>query len=411
MSPGKGMVISFFDQSVLSLANFLIGVFMIKSTAKSDYGTYALACAVVLFVTSVQSALITTQMTVLAPRGKGEDRERFCSALAAGQYLIFLPPALLAFAAAAIARHVGLINITALEMVMAVSAASVGVLLREFFRGFFFRQLSPGKVLAMDLLYLLLLSAGLAAVQATAPGRLHVAAVLVTGAASFLAGAAALFGSGMNPLLRLREILAALAQVWQQGKWALAGVAITWLQDQSYIYLLTILAGSAATAEASASRLFLAPVALLNTSFARTLLPRWAALRHSGENEQIRNMVKKSMLLMTAAIIFYVAALLLLKDHLVRHLVTGEYGDLGVLIMLWSFLFLVQAARSRYSWLLQVFQRFGTITGASAVSAFAVLLLGLVLIGRFGARGSIMALAAGEVILALLLRRECGNVV
>jgi len=67
----------------------------------------------------------------------------------------------------------------------------------------------------------------------------------------------------------------------------------------------------------------------------------------------------------------------------------------------------VQTARSCYSWVLQASRRFAPITRANAVSAAGVLVAGAVLIGPFGARGSILALLIGEMVLMLLLRRAC----
>jgi len=407
----RGLAISFLDQSLLSLASFLVGLFLIRNTAKEQYGMYAVACAAVLFVVGVQNALVTTQMTVLAPRDDRGNRERFCAALASGQYLILLPFLAAAFAAAAAARTAGLLDGNATLVILSVCAAVPGVMLREFFRGYFFRLARPTAVLAMDSLYLALLGAGLGFFAVVFPAGLHVTALLVTGAAALPAGFAALFGAGMKPVFRLREISDALIEVWAQGRWALAGVMVTWLQDQSYLYLLAALAGAAETAEASAARLFLAPAALLNAGFARVLLPRWAALRRCGGEELIRSMARKALGCMTGAIVAYAAIILLVRDSLERLLGIRGYADLEALVVLWSVLFVIQACRSVCSWMLQASCRFAPLARANAVSAVVVLLLGTILIGHFGARGSVLALLVGEAVLMLLLWRSCRHAV
>lgn len=406
-----GVVISFLDQSLLSLANFLVGIFLIKASAKADYGHYVLVCSLVFFVVSIQNALITTQMTVLAPHGKGGGREEFCAALAAGQYLLFIPLALLSFAAAYLARQAGYLNEPVFVMLAAGTAASTGVLLREFFRCYFFRRLSPGLVLAMDILYLILLFSGLSASRSITSEMLPVMVIAITGLASLLTGAAAMLWAGFKPSLRLSEIGGALFESWTHGRWALAGVFVTWVQDQSYIYLLTMLAGSSNTAEASAARLFLAPVSLVTASFSRTLLPRWAAMGKNGETERIGKMVVKIAFVLSGIVSFYTVAVFLMKDVAADVFLTSEYRSVGSLIVLWGGLFLVQSVRSNYSWALQSLRQFRAITIANGASAIVVVVLGIFLIGVYGSEGSITAQIAGEVMLVTLLRNAFGKAV
>lgn len=407
MSLRRGLTISFFDQSLLSLGNFLVGIYLIGNTAKEQYGMYAVACASLLFVVGVQNALVTTQMTVLAPRDGHGGRERFCAALATGQYLILLPFLAAVSAAAVAARTAELLDGNAATVILAVCVAAPGVMFREFFRGNFFRLARPAAALATDTFYLALLGAMLGFFAVMFPAGLHVTALLVTGAAGLLAGSAALFGAGMKPVFRLREIIDALAEVWGQGRWALVGVMVTWLQDQSYLYLLAALAGAAETAEASAARLFLAPAALLNAGFARVLLPRWASLRRCGGEGLIRPMARRALGWMTGSIVAYAAVILLVRDSLESLPGFRGYADLDALVVLWSLLFVIQACRSVCSWMLQASCRFAPLARANAVSAVVVLVSGAALIGPFGARGSIMALLVGETILSLLLWRAC----
>jgi len=403
----RGLAISFVDQSLLSLGNFLVGIYLIANTGKEQYGMYAVACAAVLFIVGMQNALVTTQMTVLAPRdGRGE-RERFCAALATGQFVILLPALAAGSAVTAWAGSAGFLGHDVAVLSMAVFAALPGIVLREFFRGYYFRLEKPRAVLAADCLYLALLGAALATAAILHRGGLHVGAILAAGAASLCAGLEMLGRSGMKPFFRGREIFAALSLSWREGKWATAGVAVTWLQDQSYLYLLAALAGSVDAAEASAARLFLAPAALLNAGFGRVLLPRWAAMRAAGRMQGIRPMARRVLAWMIGLIAAYAVAIqgaLPYADSFPR---LREYGDLPALVTLWSMLFVAQASRSCSSWRLQAEGRFAPITRANGVSAVVTLVSGSALIGPLGAHGGIGALLIGEILLALLLRRAC----
>lgn len=407
MSLRRGLIISFFDQSLLSLGNFLVGIYLIGATAKEQYGMYALACAAVLFFVGMQNALVTTQMTVLAPCDGGGSRERFCAVLATGQYAILLPVLAVASAGTAGAWSAGLLGPDASVLALTVFAALPGIVLREFFRGYYFRLEEPRAVLGADCFYLALLAAGIASAAALSPEELHVGAMCATGAAALGAGLAALGFSGMKPAFPGKEMADALSLSWRGGKWAAAGVAVTWLQDQSYLYLLATLAGSAETAEASAARLFLAPAALLNAGFGRVLLPRWAAMRATGRKQGIGPMARRILAWMSGLIALYAVAIRGALPYAGSFPRLREYGDLPTLVTLWSLLFAVQAFRSCSSWRLQAAGRFAPITRANVVSAVVTLVSGVALIGPLGARGGIGALLMGEIVLALLLWRAC----
>jgi len=399
MSFRNGVLISFFDQALLSITNFLIGIFLIRHTGKADYGQYVLAFAVILYSTGIQNAVITVPMTVLAPGKTRLESDHFCSGLATGQYLLFIPLCIISLITTAALAYGGVINRHQAMLMAAVAFAVQAVALREFFRGLFSQRLKPQAVLLLDMVYVAMLACGFM----VSWKQLPMAAIVIMGVASALTGVGGWLLARLPLETSVTSLRQTLAESWRHGKWALAGVTVTWLQDQSYIYLLTMLAGAASTAEASAARLFLAPVALLTASFARTLMPRWATLRHEGKTDRIRRMLNKTSLILTGLIVLYAMAVFFGREPILRNILTTEYQGAASLISLWSVLLILQAVRANYSWALQVFCRFRLITLANGVSATVVLLSGLILITRYGAAGSITAMIIGEALFVSLL--------
>jgi len=133
--------------------NFLIGIFLIRNTSKENYGLYVLAYAIILFFVSVQNALITNQMTVIAPRKNQNDRDNFCASLAIGQFSIFIPLLLIGLLALVTIEHLKIVDSSQLDLVFAVAIATLGVVLREFFRSLFFLRLKPQSVLFLDVIH------------------------------------------------------------------------------------------------------------------------------------------------------------------------------------------------------------------------------------------------------------------
>jgi O-antigen/teichoic acid export membrane protein len=397
------------DQALLSAANLLVGLLVVRSTAKADYGHYLLGVAAVLFVVSVQNALVTTQMTVLLPGKEPRERERFCAALAAGQFLVFLPLAMAATGTAAMASHAGAGPWRGI--VPAVSAAALGTLLREFGRALHFQRLRPSAVLATDLLYLVLLGSGLAVAVARAPEGLHITALWLMGLASLVTGGIALATARPGPFPGFTEMTAALSEAWRNGRWALGGVTVTWLQDQSYVYLLTLLAGAGAAAEAGAARLFMAPAALLGAGAARALLPRWAVWRSFGDHSRVGRTAARMNSALVACVTAWSVAAFALAAWGGELILGGAYRQVAPLVALWGLLFALQAARSVQSWRLQAYCRFREIAAANTASAFIALLAAAAFIMRLGTAGSIIALVLGECVLLALLRRVSADVI
>lgn len=411
MSIRKSVVISFADQALLSLANFLIGVFLIKNSAKEDYGMYVFAYAIILFMVSVQNALVTNQMTVMAPNKKPEERDYFCTTLAVGQYLVVVPLAFVGMVLIGIIDNLGLLDSGKVAMAYAVAVAILGVLLREFIRVFFFLKLNTSTVLLLDFFHSILMLAGLWMASILVPNNLHMAAILIFGAASAVSGISACFLSKFSFRARWMDIQNSLGEAWKNGRWALGGVVLTLLESQSYVYILTAISGAASTAEVNAARLFLMPVALLNVSVARVLMPRWGGWRAEGRYEHIISSARKALMLIVASILVYLFVLLWVKDLAIEVLLTKAYAGIGVYIMLWGVYFVLVAIRTNQSILLQVYEDFRAITLASIWSMMLVLSSSLVLIQYYGVPGSILAMICGEIILTTLLTRRVNHVI
>ena len=58
---------------MLSAANFIVGILLLRNTVDADYGLYVMAFSTLLLVSGVQGALIQGPMVVIAPK-KTEDQ-------------------------------------------------------------------------------------------------------------------------------------------------------------------------------------------------------------------------------------------------------------------------------------------------------------------------------------------------
>ena len=95
----KDVVYGFADQALLSLTNFMLGIFLVKHVTKEEYGLYVIGNAIVLFVVGLANGLITTQMTVLAPSKNESEKDVYCANMLHAQNLILLPSVVISYIA------------------------------------------------------------------------------------------------------------------------------------------------------------------------------------------------------------------------------------------------------------------------------------------------------------------------
>jgi len=385
------------DQALISASGFLISVVLVKTVSKPEYGYYAIALPVSLFLGSIQNAVVSAPMSVLLAAKDGEDRQRYLSSLVWGQLLVILPASL---AAAVIFYAAGssMLNPLSRSIAIALAAAATGLLWREFLRSYQFAREVPGEVLKMDVLYVAILTIALCALAYLL--RITVASVWIAiGIAS--AGAAFPFGRGLPR--RPDAGWTAFRENWRFGSWALLGVLVTHIQSYSHLYLLGVLVGSVAVADASAARLLLMPMVLAQTGWGRVAIPHGAALRERGQFPQFFRQQMLACVAFFAAISLYVVVLHEFSGTMQGLLLSDKYASAFRYVILWGAIFAAGFATLSASNGLQAAMKFSFITKASLAVMPLTAGTSYVLIRGYGIRGALTALLAGESLLAVIL--------
>ena len=406
----SGPLYSVADQALLSATNFSIGLFFIHFAEKEEYGLYSLAYGAITLVISFAGALIATPMTVSYADRPDERRERYCASMLLGQYWIFLPVIGLALAVIGMLYQLGLLqrNMTSFAAVIAV--ASLGGMLWEFSRRYYYLRLQPKKVLHLDICYASLMAVGLIAAASMRLSDMHWWVFVLYGLATLWTGFYALAGSGLTGRLHAVDVWTALNDAWRLGRWALGGVIVTWLQSQSFAYFLALFADLGRVADANAARLLLAPLMLLYTGLNNVVLPQLARMRSENRLADTENLTHRFMWGLTGIFLVYTVLVLLVEEKLIGVVLGDTYKGIEPLIVAWAVVNLLTVLRGTSSILMQAFKEFQAITLANTASTLVVVGITWPLIYYYGTLGSIAALGVGEVILALLLRRGFARV-
>lgn len=392
----------FLDQILQSLLNLGVGLLLIYFSAKNEYGLYGIAFSTLLLLVGFSNALVSTQMTVIAPTKEEKIQGVYCASLIIGFFKIFIPLSLLGslcFMAFSQEYHIAHFS----SFVYVSIAVSSPIIFLEIMRRYFYLKLTPKSVFLMDLLYAIIYVIGLLTIIFTVKKDLHIYALAINGIAALISALTFFIFSDMSLKGSLSMSSDSLKETWKDGKWSLGGVLSTWGQIQGYIYVLAFVGGSSIVAEANAARLFLSPVNVLSTSFSKVIMPRLVKLRMNNKTEEAVSIARKILLVMLVAIVLYSLIIILSKDWIIEKFMSKDYFYINILIYLWSFYFFCQAFRINNSILLQAFRVFREITISSLFTALLVLSISLYVVRYYGVEGVILTMSGGELILAAIL--------
>lgn len=139
------------DQAVVSATSFLTSVMLARYMGLREFGIFALAWMAVLFVNSIQNALIVAPMMSVGPKQEDKNRPRYFGAVFFHALMLILSCFLLVFAvfsaSSGLFHHV---DLRPLALPLAVAALAYQG--QDFVRRYFFATRQNRKALAGDML-------------------------------------------------------------------------------------------------------------------------------------------------------------------------------------------------------------------------------------------------------------------
>lgn len=388
----RGLASTAIDEALLSTLGLLVAVALVHGASKEEYGLFALVGALLLLLRGVQNALVLTLLQTHGARRSGPSRASFVRSLSHLQAGLGL--------ALAVALAVGVGLYTGATLLAASSGiALAGGWMREYRRGCALLEGHNGAALAGDALFVALSGAGLFGL-AVLSGPLTAGGVLaVTGLA---AGVATWVGFPRLPAAAADEYRPVVTESLRQGRWTLPGMAVTWGQNSGYIYLVGLALDASAVADIAAARLFIVPLLLVGVAWGRVFLPRAGTLLGEGRDHVVLAGCIKSGALIVALTLAYVAALVVAFALGLGAILPASYASVEPLVVLWCVFAAVNLLRSIASTALVARLHFRALFAVSAAAAGASLLLVLALLGPLGARGAIIGLVGGELVVGVL---------
>jgi O-antigen/teichoic acid export membrane protein len=385
------------DQVVLSGANFIVGLLLIRLTTDADYGMFVLVQSAITLLISGQMAWLSSPLAVLAP-GKPPALRRLMVGAVESSQRRFLRQA---SAAALVVPTVGYFahywtGLESLVVVLGIAACWTA-LQREYLRGLLLIYGRPHAMLLADLVNVaVLLTGALVAAYGPKPAVLWAVAALI---ASALAGEAAARRSlAKDPGLPKGDPSAFWKEMRPLAVWATVGAMTYWLYNQSYNYVLASRIDLTAVADVNAARLLLMPTIVLTVGVKTLLVPTAATwLAESSVGRLIRRLVLFATGIALIDVV-YCIALWIFRDWLSHDLMHKTIANRDLLLMLWAALSLIALYRDLLQTGLFALRKFRSLAGVTAVSAAASLTIMWFGINTWGPAAALIGQVAGEAI-------------
>jgi len=381
----------------VSGAHFVASLLFLRLLKPEDFGHFSFMMIVVPFALSVTGAMLGAP----AAMTRGKD-----SATAEAELAILTNISLTVSALA----FVGVAILMAATGAVAAAAVVFGLYAAVFTARSFARSCSNvlgriEKVAGSDIVYSLVLIAGLSAVAAAGLFSLTAAALVLVVASL---AAMAPFGRGyLGRLGAARKMprFAAYRPMWRDvTRWSLLGVVLTELAANCHAYIVTFVSGPGAFGLLALGALFLRPTSLVLGALPDIDQPVMTEKIASGDLKGAFGVVNEFRTAAGAVLIGTVLLALILVFWF-PHLLLKHYQVNDVLIVLafWAGITLLRVIRTPESVFVMATGGYDKLPLISGISSVVALALTLVLLLTLGPLWSLGGVLAGEAVMVAML--------
>lgn len=398
----KGVHYSLFDQALLSISNFLIGLVFIRYASKTEYYAYSQLMGYIALTVAVQGALINTTALTLLPQKAGQARREMANAYFSFQNVLSAAMALLGGVVIwLIPASVAMDSVSWL-LAGAMGCMVLGVWGREFLRNVQFINLRPDLCLWQDVMYVAVLTIGL--VSLLVAHDISASAVLyVMAFAGLVTAVPWLKSAGLSLTWRRDTWRDLFREILPYAKWSLPAGLVAWAAANGYLLIGAQVVGPETTAEVVAAKLFAAPLGMLFVSWANVFRPRVSHNLAQGDVPGVHRLTFLSMGGVLGIVLVYALGLVLAYPFLESNVLGDKYRGLAIDIAWWIPFFLASGVSSVCNGVLLAGGRFRQSFYAAALSCVISIPLMTLLSTIYGKDGLMIGTVLGEATYALVL--------
>ena len=381
----------------VSGAHFVASLLFLRLLKPADFGHFSFMMIVVPFCLSATGALLGAPAAMT--RGKDETTAR--AEIATLLNISLLVSALACVAVAAMMALTGAAPIAALVFGLYAAVYTA----RSFARSLANVEGRIETVAASDIVYSLILIAGLTALAAVGAFSLANAAVaLVLASLIAIAPFGSEFLARMAGAFRLPQ-LTAYRPMWRDvTRWAVLGVVLTELAANCHAYVVTFISGPGAFGLLALGALFMRPASLVLGALPDIDQPVMAQKIAAGDLKRAFGVVNEFRTAAGAVLVGTVILALILvfwyPQLLLKHYAVN---DVLVVLAFWTAITLLRVVRTPESVFIMATGGYDKLPLISGISSAVALVLTVVLLAICGPLWSLGGVLAGEVVMVAML--------
>jgi O-antigen/teichoic acid export membrane protein len=386
------------DQGLISATNFVTLLVLGRALTERDFGAFALAYTVLIFINLLQSALITQPHNVLGAARAGLAYRRFTVATIAAAVLFMLAVVVVLIP----------VNFVVIELrgttplLLAMIPATVAWQLQELARRILYTEGRLGAALVNDCVAYGGQAVGVVILWQS--GHLNGANALYVLAATSFAGALIGFVQTRDSFggsVTRDDLLAH----WRFGKWLAAAAIAFGASGYAYFYIAALLIGTAASGELKASQLVLGPLNVL-LIFVATILPIRLSynLTFNGESAFL-GYLRRAFAVTGPAVAMYCLLASLFAGSLLELFYGNRYNDAATLVALFAVYYFVSYVGQMTASALNARRNTRPIFVANLAGAVSTLVLGWFFISVAGVDGAVVGMIASALLVDVILAR------
>lgn len=326
----RAMNLAFFDQIVVSGANFLCGILLARAFGVYEFGRFALAWMLVEFMGSLQFAALIQPMLNIGPKQAEADRAGYYHAVLAQQGLLALFLGLLVWAGITIFGWLSS-DPALLELAAPLGAAVVAYQLYNFFRRYLFARGHALTALGGDVLRYVLQIAFTVALLVAWPNATAATGIWVVAAACAAAGVQGVFLFGRLEW-NADTIRKVSARHWEFSKWLLPSAFMFWMTSQAFVVMSGFVLGAAATGALTAALTITNVFNLFLLALDNFAPVQAARALHVGGPTGLRRYIARLACLIASLTVVTAAILNVAPDYVVHVLYGDQYDGVGHLV-------------------------------------------------------------------------------
>jgi O-antigen/teichoic acid export membrane protein len=389
----RAIALSVIDQGVLSAQSVLFGFLLMRMGDAESVGRFALSMSAFFIFLAIQLALVSTPLMVKVYGRPTAEQARILSVVCTFDVYI------LAAAVVSTVVLLGAIGFTALEIAAAVAMVASG-LVRELSRSV---SISTGdmrtclRVDASSVVVSLLLLWPLATVLPPQVAFLFCIAV---------GNCAAILIVRPDLHIGLREVgdaFRAYRPYLSITRWSLTGGVSAEVQSRTFLFIVEILRGTAATGILQVGRFIVSPLSLISLAWGRVALPRMAAHFRNDAADRAFTLLYVSIACITAMAIAYFAVIYFAWDWLDHFIFQDKYPGLTDIVLAWCAYTLVSEPVRALGWAYQATDRFRELALLVMANAIGVLVLMATLVFPVPLYTTLVILTFGQLCLGAAL--------